>query len=86
MMVALESKPGQKTSKGEGQSKGERVNSLRFQWIQRTVRFGDLWEGMRERYEVVFKEHGVKTEALEVLELLVMTRLRHAWPWGWGLK
>lgn len=85
-MVALESKPGQKTSEGERQSKGERVNSLRVQWIQRIVRFRDLWEGMMERYEVVFKERGVETEALEMLELLVMTRLRHAWPWGWGLK
>lgn len=85
-MVALESKPGQKTSESERLSKGERVNSLRVQWIQRIVRFRDLWEGMMERYEVVFKERGVKTEALEILELLVMTRLRHAWPWGWGLK
>lgn len=33
-----------------------------------------------ERYEVVFKACRVKMEALEVAELLVMARLRNAWP------
>lgn len=86
-MVAMESKRGQETSEDLGKVRDSvRVRGSILRDPCRIKKFSELetcWKGYLERYEVVFRECGVRGEALKVAKLLLMTRLRHG-HWGGG--